>query len=299
MRELNLDQLRTLVSIADLGTFSAAALALHLSQPTVSLHIRELELRVNAKLLVRGSRRVEPTAIGLTLVDHARRLLRDANDVLDVIKRQVEGRVGRVRLGTSTGVAVHLLPQVLEAMERAYPEIEVAISILASSEMMLRLSQGTLDIGLVATPQPLLHGMVITPWRSDPMMAFVPARWQVPKKATPNWLSTKPLILSDPTTHMYHLTMEWFAAAGCLPQARIEFNYTEALKSFVAAGYGAAILPLEHAPQSDLHLGMQVIPMRPALTRHIGIAHRPLSVIDSASRNLLKTLTLFRQNKSA
>ncbi len=62
MRELNLDQLRTLVAIADLGTFSAAGRALHLAQPTISLHISELESRLDAALLVRGHRRVVATA---------------------------------------------------------------------------------------------------------------------------------------------------------------------------------------------------------------------------------------------
>ena len=118
MRQLNLDQLRTLVSIVDLGTFSAAAQALHLAQPTVSLHISELESRLGARLVVRGSRRVTPTAAGTALVERARRLLRDADDAVDAVRRQAEGRVGRVRLGTSTGVVVESLPQVLETLER-------------------------------------------------------------------------------------------------------------------------------------------------------------------------------------
>lgn len=295
MRQLNLDQLQTLVSIADLSTFSAAARALHLAQPTVSLHISELEARVNAKLLIRGGRRVVPTAAGATLVAHARRLLRDADEALEAIKRHVDGRVGRVRLGASTGVAVHLLPEVLAEMKRAHPDIDIEISILSSSETMLQLNQGLLDIGLVATPQSLSQDWVMTHWRSDPMMAFVPAGWSVPKSVTPSWLSSRALIFSDPTTHMYHLTMAWFASAGCSPRARIEFSYTETIKSLVSAGYGAAILPLEHVHEPKTHQVMQVLPLKPALERHIGIVHRPLSVLDSATQHLLKTLALFRQ----
>ncbi len=73
MRELNLDQLRTLVAIADLGTFSAAAKALHLAQPTVSLHISELESRLGAQLVARGSRSVTLTPAGAALVERGRR----------------------------------------------------------------------------------------------------------------------------------------------------------------------------------------------------------------------------------
>ena len=82
MRELNLDQLRTLVAVVDLGTFSAAGRALHLAQPTVSLHVSELEGRLDTPLLLRGARRVTPTAAGADLVARARRLLREADDAV-------------------------------------------------------------------------------------------------------------------------------------------------------------------------------------------------------------------------
>jgi len=86
MRQLSLDHLQTLVAIADLGTFSAAAQALHLAQPTVSLHISELEARMNTSLLVRGGRRVTPSAAGELLIEHARRLLRAADEALTAMK---------------------------------------------------------------------------------------------------------------------------------------------------------------------------------------------------------------------
>ena len=296
MRELNLDQLRTLVAIADLGTFSAAARALHLAQPTVSLHISELEARLGAQLVLRGGRSVLPTAAGAVLVERARRLLRDADEAVDTVKRHVEGRVGRVRLGTSTGIVVHLLPRVLELMARTHPEIDVEVSILGSTEAMERLGLGTLDVGLVTTPQPSRRELLLSHWRSDPMMAFLPASWQAPKRITPPWLMDKPLIFNDSTTHMYRLTMEWFAAAGHTPRARIELNYNEAMKSLVAAGYGAALLPLEQESLGAVPPGVQVLPLRPALTRHTAVVHRPLAALDGATRRLLQTLAQFRQN---
>lgn len=208
MRQLNLDQLRTLIAIADLGTFSAAAQALHLAQPTVSLHISELESRLGAKLVARGSRSVTVTPAGAALVERGRRLLRDADEAIEAVHRQAEGRLGRVRLGTSTGVVIDLLPQVLEALQASHPGIDVEVSILGSSEAMERLAQGTLDIGLVAVPQPPLRELVVTPWHSQPMKAFVPPRWKAPRRVTPAWLATQPLIFNDARTHMYRLAME-------------------------------------------------------------------------------------------
>ena len=95
MRSLNLDQLRTLVFAADLGTFSAAATALHLSQPTVSLHIAELEERLGVRLLLRGSGGVKPTGAGNLLVQRARALLRDAGEAVDAVKMGMDRNKSR------------------------------------------------------------------------------------------------------------------------------------------------------------------------------------------------------------
>ena len=295
MRELNLDQLRTLVAIADLGTFSAAAQALHLAQPTVSLHISELESRLGAQLVARGSRSVALTPAGAALVERGRRLLRDADDAVDAVRRQAEGRVGRVRLGTSTGVVIDLLPQVLETLQASHPGIDVEVSILGSTDAMSRLVQGTLDIGLVAMPQPPLRDLVVTAWRSQPMMAFVPPKWKAPKRVTPAWLAAQPLIFNDATTHMYRLAVEWFAKAGHAPRARIELNYDVAIRSLVAAGYGAAMLPLTPSTDDAWRDRVQILPLSPKLTRHLGIAHRSKASLDGATEWVIETLMGLRQ----
>jgi len=295
MRQLNLDQLRTLIAIADLGTFSAAAKALHLAQPTVSLHISELESRLGAPLVVRGNRRVTPTAAGAALVERGRKLLRDTDDAIEAVKRQAEGRTGRVRLGTSTGVVVDLLPQVLEALREVHAGIDVEVSIVGSFEAMARLAAGTLDIGLVAIPQPPQRDIAVTPWCDQAMMAFVPQRWKAPKRVTPAWLASQPLIFNDATTHMYRLSMEWFAAAGFAPRARIELNYDAAIRSLVAAGYGAALLPLQETTDAALNERMQILPITPRLTRRLGIAHRQRAMLDGATQSVLQVLTTFRQ----
>jgi DNA-binding transcriptional LysR family regulator len=296
MRELNLDQLRTLVAVADLGSFSAAARALHLAQPTVSLQVSELEARLGVPLLLRGPRRVAPTSAGAVLLERGRRLLRDADEAVDATRRHAAGGVGRVRLGTASNVLMNVLPQVLETLAQRHPGIDVEVSVLGSAESLARLSLGSLDIGLVALPQPARRELVLSPWRSDPMMAFVPARWDAPKRINPAWLAARPLVFNDASTHMYRLTMEWFAAAGLGPRARIELNATEAMKGLVAAGYGASVLPLE-LPGAQQALGgkLKILPLTPKLTRHTGIAHRPLQDGDAAIRTVLEVLAAFRQ----
>lgn len=294
MRELNLDQLRTLVAVVDLGTFSAAAQALNLAQPTVSLHVSELEARLGAQLALRGGRRVVPTPAGAVLVERARRLLREADDAIETVQAFAQGRSGRVRLGTSTGIIVYLLPQMLEAMGKSHPGIDVEVSITGTNDALAGMAAGTLDVALIAPPE-APGDLVVTRWRRDPMLALMPADWAAPQRVTPQWLAGKPLIFNDSSARLYKQSMEWFGAAGIVPRVRIELNYNEAVKSLVAAGYGAAILPLEGPVQEHLVRGIQAVPLKPALARDTVIVHRALPLVDGATRSLLDTLKQFRQ----
>ncbi|KAA5840120.1 LysR family transcriptional regulator [Pseudomonas chlororaphis] len=288
MREISLDRLRTLVAIVDLGSFAEAARALNLAPPTVSLHIADLEARVGGSLLSRTRGRVQPSAIGETLVERARRLLADAEQALEDVQRQVLGLAGRVRLGASTGAIAQLLPQALETLGQRHPGIDLQVAVLTSQESLKKLAEGSLDIGLVALPQTPVKGLRIEPWRKDPVMAFLPARWQCPDSVTPQWLAAQPLILNDHSTRLSRLTSEWFALGGQQPTARIQLNYNDAIKSLVAAGYGATLLPHEAAtPLPDTRIAMR--PLQPPLWRQLGIAHRDGDV-ERSTQHVLEVL---------
>ena len=273
MREISLDRLRTLVAIADLGSFAEAARVLNLAPPTVSLHIADLESRVGARLLSRTRGRVQPSAIGATLVERARALLADAQQALEDVQRQVQGLAGRVRLGASTGAIAQLLPQALETLNQRHPAIDVQVAVLTSRETLHRLAEGSMEIGLVALPQTAVKQLRIEPWRRDPVMAFLPARGHCPDVVTPAWLAAQPLILNDNTTRLSRLTSDWFASDGHQPVPRIQLNYNDAIKSLVAAGYGATLLPHEACtPLPDSRIAMRTL--KPLLWRQLGIAHR-------------------------
>lgn len=301
MRELSLDRLRTLVAIADLGSFAAAARELHLAPPTVSLHISELEERIGAPLLLRQRSQVRPSGIGATLIARARQLLAAADQALEEVGRQVLGLAGRVRLGASTGAIATLLPQVLERLGQRHPDIDVQIHILTTSqETLSQLNEGLLDIGLVALPQSPVSGRTVRPWRRDPVMAFLPAAWRAPRLVTPGWLAAQALILNAPETRLSRLTSEWFAGAGEQPEARIQLNFNDAIKSLVAAGYGATLLPHEASAQGrPVPLDPRIVmrPLRPALWRPLGIAHRA-SQLEPATRHVLEALWELKQLKT-
>jgi len=305
MRSLNLDQLRSLVAIADLGSFAAAAQALHLAPPTISLHISELESRLGCSLMLRAKRGrnaggagrgVRLSSAGELLVQRGRMLLREADDLIAQLQRHAQGRAGKIRLGTATGVVVYLLPQVLEALSQQHPDIEVEVHVLGTHETLARVEAGQLDFGLVSLPIPAGGDLQCRAWRSDPMMAFVPLDWPAPAFATPAWLADKPLIFNESRTQMFRHTMAWFGQAGYSPAARIELNYTEAMKSLVVVGYGAAILPLEQAeaPHAQAqHEGLRILPLAPPLTRELALVHRDPALLPPGAMPVLEVLSRF------
>lgn len=293
MRALSLDRLRTLVAIADLGSFAAAAQHLHLAPPTVSLHVAELEARVGAPLLLRERGRVQPTGVGTTMIERARLLLNQSDAMLEDVRRQVQGKSGLVRMSASTPVIAQLLPRALARIAQDHPGIEVQLAVHTSEDALTRVAEGSLDVAVVALPQPIVPNVRVQPWRRDPVMALVPSNWDYPARVTPAWLAAQPLILNDSRTRLSQITTEWFAAAGFQPRPRIVHNYNESIKSLVAAGYGATLLSYEFEPQAP-DPRIAILPLRPALWRPLGIAHRA-GAVEAAVQHVLDALRMLRQ----
>lgn len=293
MRNLNLDQLQTLVAIADLGTFAAAAKALHLAPPTVSLHIKELETRLDAVLLLRGRRQVELTPAGSALVEQGRKLLAAADDLVDLVQRRASGREGLVRVGVSAGVSTRLLPLMLEALGQRSPGVEVRLEAVGSSDAMQRLKAGTLDIAVVASPQPAAADIVLTPWRNDPMVALLPAVWDPPDVVTAEWLSQRRWASYSAPTQMHGLIAGWFGQAGYHPRPFLALSYPGALKSLAAACQAAALLPLEEVEDQRNHPDVAIRHLAPTLMRPMAVAHRQLPVPNPAVDAVLQVLAMF------
>ena len=293
MRNLNLDQLQTLVAIADLGTFAAAAQALHLAPPTVSLHIKELEARMEAALVVRGRRQAALTPAGEALVHEGRRLLAASDDLIELVQRRASGREGTVKVGVSAGVSTRLLPLMLEALARRSPGVEVRLEAVGSADAMLRLKAGTLDVGIVASPQPPVAGICLTPWRNDPMVALLPAAWDAPEPVTPDWLASRRWASFAPATQMHGLIAAWFGQAGYHPRPFLTLTYPGALKSLASASQSAALLPLEEVEDLRHAPGVQIRHLSPPLMRPMAVAHRHGPAPNGAVVGVLEVLADF------
>jgi DNA-binding transcriptional LysR family regulator len=283
MRNLNLDQLQALTEVVALGSFSAAANRLRLTQPAVSLQIRELEKRIGVRLVERMGKRAYATAAGEELIAHARRLSQEAEQALAAMRRHREGRLGRARLGTSVAVCTYLLPPVLAKLRRAHHDLEVVIAVGTTENVVSRILENELDIGVVTLPVKEHAAIEMEPIREDPMMAFFPGgERNLPKHATPQYLAERDLILSQRSSQTYKIIVQWFEAAGIELKPIMELGNTEAIKSLVAAGVGAGILPVERNLGTLVYGSTEVRPLSPVLKRRLGIVRRRDKPLETA-----------------
>jgi DNA-binding transcriptional LysR family regulator len=291
MRNLNLDQLQTLSEVLALGSFSAAAQKLRLTQPAVSLQIRGLEKRIGVRLVERMGKRAYPTAAGEELLAHARRLAQEAEQALTAMRRYRDGWVGRARLGTSVAVCTYLLPPVLAGLRRAHSNLEVAISVGTTENVVSRILANELDIGVVTMPVKEHPAIGVERLREDPMMAFFPgAERNLPKHATPQYLAGRDLILNQRVSQTYKIISQWFEAAGIELRPIMELGNTEAIKTLVATGIGTGILPLERKKGILVYGRTQVRPLRPALMRELAIVRRRDKPLETALKIVYEAL---------
>jgi DNA-binding transcriptional LysR family regulator len=272
MRSLNLDQLRAFVEVMQRGSFTAAAKALNLSQPAITHQVHELERRFNVALVERLGKRAYPTEAGEKLIERARELLEDDARTSDEMRRYAEGWLGRVRIGTSMTVLMYLLPPILRELKGAYPHLEISLKAGLTSTTLQLLKTNELDLGLCAMPIEDPAFETISLFR-DELVAILPTTLgPLPKKVTPAFLCGCPLILGNEHSALRRTVNDWLARGGRPPKPVMEFDNVEAIKSLVAVGLGASIVPslslgVGHAATKDT----MVASLSPRASRRIGL----------------------------
>lgn len=273
MRSLNLDQLRALGEVVRLGSFSAAARKLNLSQPAVSLQIRELEARVGVRLVERMGKRAFATEAGRTLISHGGRISDEAERAMDAMRRYREGWLGRVRIGTSFVILNYLLPPILKTLRAEHPQLEILVSLGSSAMKVEQLLRNEIDLGIVALPVADPH-LDVTVLRHDHMMGLLPPNAEAPKRLRPADFVRWPLILDAPGSRMGRIVRDWLAAGEGAPRPAMEIGDIHAIKTLVAAGVGASILPQDALRFEAKHGLAQVRPLMPEARYSIGLVQR-------------------------
>src|SRR6266702_5641987 len=160
---LDLELLRSFVSVVDAGGFTRAGERVHRTQSTVSQQIKRLEDDVGQPLLIRSGKDVTPTEAGERLLSYARRLLSLAEEARDVMARP--GNEGAVRLGVSEDFAAYRLAKLLAAFSRSHPSLRLDVRADQSADLKRDLERGELDLALCKRAAGEKGGIAVWPER--------------------------------------------------------------------------------------------------------------------------------------
>ncbi|MCW3478449.1 LysR family transcriptional regulator [Neisseriaceae bacterium JH1-16] len=160
---MDIKLLRTFVAVADCLHFGEAARRLHLTQPAITKQIRQLEASLGAVLLQRGRHGAALTSFGQFFVEEARQLVQQADQLARQARRVAKGEVGQLAIGFGLS-GLEVVPRMVAAFRNAYPEVEVSLEDMASSEQVELLLSGKLQLGFMRLPvaAPLSSRVLLT-----------------------------------------------------------------------------------------------------------------------------------------
>ena len=273
MRGLNFDQLRTLLEVVEQGSFSAAARRLNLTQPAISLLIRELERRFGVRLIERLGKQAHATVPGRELVETAQRILRECDHADAAMRRFREGWTGRVHVGMTLTAMIYRLPPILRRVRLDHPGIDLVVTNAPTGQSVENIIQNKIDLGLVNLPVEKRQ-LKITPLCPEVLVAIFPVGTRdVPDEITPGYVARQNLLVEQASSAAHPLVLGWLSGHASPPRAPTALGTVEALKSAVASNLGMAIVP---EVSIAMHLSDFIVrPLRPSLSRTLAlIEHR-------------------------
>jgi len=242
-RALTLQQLRTFRAVADHMSFSAAAVQLGISQPSVSYQVKELETVLGLPLLDRLGKRIRLTEAGEILYGYARRTL-NLLDEAAVTFEQIRGlRRGRLRVGATTTVGIYVIPLALGAFKKRHPGLQVSLDISGRNTMQDRVLKGTVDMAILSPPVDDTE-LVAEPFMNDELVMVVPAGHPLGGRPdlTLRDFKDEPFLMREAGSGTRLCVEEAAQRAGVTLQTAMELGSNGAIKHAVEAGLGVAVL---------------------------------------------------------
>lgn len=284
--------LQAFVSIAERGSFRAAASHLNLSQTALSHRIRKLEESLGTPLFLRTTRQVSLTAAGTTLLPRARRIFEDLGSAIDEVRVDVREGGEQIAIGCLPTIAVHCLPAVIAAFARRHPGIVVRVHDNSAAEIADKVQSGEAEFGvtIVAANR---WDLELKPVVKEPFVLVSHRGMPLALAPSLTWaqLQDEPLVRVSAETGNRILIDDALGARRETPTWRYEVQRVVTAVSLVRARIGYAIVPqlaLDVADARDLI----AIPLRsPAITRTLGIVTRKNTPLLPAARELLSLLS--------
>jgi DNA-binding transcriptional LysR family regulator len=290
---LSLQQVRCFCAAAELGSFTAAAEALGVSQPAVADQIRKLERALGADLFVRAGRGVVPTDAGNAFAEHAANTLRSLEDAAESVCELTSMQGGVVSFGTFNAPSPWRLDEVVASFLRRHPRMTVRLVGRNSSRTAERVRRGDLEAAVVTLPidddrldvRPLVRDEVL-------YVSAVPERTRVP--ATIERLASSPLIFYDAESAdddpIRRQLAERAQADGLRLRPRVEVEFIDVALRLVADGLGDTYLPSAYTNAAFYPPGLTTTPFSPALYDTFAVITRRAARLSPGVRELIADL---------
>lgn len=272
---VDLKQLRSFVAVARLGNFTRAAEWLHLSQPSLSAHIGQLEQTLGLRLIDRSTRAVALTAAGGELLVSADRILAEVDAALASLGDLASRRRGHVTVAALPSIAADILPRAIARLAAAHPDVTVSLRDDLAGGIVAGVRSGEVDFGVTAIDL-VEDDIAVRPLTDDALVLIArpghPAL--APKRVTWALAAAHPFVAMTRGSSVRRLTDRAFAAQAHEIVPAYEARYLSSAIGLVAAGLGVAALPSLALPMAQ-QAGLAHRPLaEPVVTRRIGLVMR-------------------------
>lgn len=239
--KITLRQLTVFEAVARLGSVSAAAENISLSQSAASLSVQDLERALGVKLFHRHRKK-------LTLNENGRRLQPQATNILR-LAMEIEGNrtnsalSGTIRLATTDSIGTYLLPQICAQFLASYPQVQVKLTVTSEPEIIELVESMVFDLGFIEGVS-MRHSLLVEPWVQDDLVVIAsPDHWAAKQRIEVAQLKGESwflLPIGSPTRHAFTQPYAKLLGAATIS---FECNSPEVIKRAVQAGQGIACLP--------------------------------------------------------
>lgn len=270
---MNLKQLEYFVHVAELGSFSKAALVLQIAQPALSRQVRALEMDLRETLLLRNGRGVALTEAGRRLFEHSVGILQLVSQAREELGAQRDEPAGHITIGLPPSIARQLTLPLIDGFRRELPKARLAIVEGLSTHVAEWIATGRVDVGLLHNPesQPALE---ITPVLEETLCLVEPTAPKPPragsKRATGNptdstvplrELGRYPLVMPERTQAIRRLLESQAVLAGVKLDIAWEVSSIPSIIDLVCAGYGCGVLTASAVAASSRASELRVRPL--------------------------------------
>jgi len=277
MNDLKLKDLRYLVAVADERHFGRAARRSFVSQPTLSAQLRKLEDYLGVKLIERQPRRIALTEAGRQVVERARRILQDSDEIVKQARHASDPLSGTLKVALIPTIGPYLLPRVAPQLRKALPQLKLLLFEHQTAVLLERLHSGAIDMGILALPVER-DGLESRVLFEEPFAVALNASHPLAKRKVlkPADLDGETLLLLEDGHCLRDQALEVCARVGVHESSDYRATSLETLRQMVAAGHGITLLPemATRGPYGDARSLVMRPFAKPVPQRHVGAVWR-------------------------